>query len=55
MMIQTSRLGVTGQTLLSCPIPGTSGRPARDGWSEMSCSDYLNVVLDDEEGATLQQ
>ncbi|MDB3935312.1 hypothetical protein N9383_01155 [Granulosicoccus sp.] len=29
--------------------------PARDGWFEMSCSDHLNLALDDEEGATLQQ
>ena len=29
--------------------------PARDGWPEMSCSDHLNLLFDDEEGDTLQQ
>ena len=31
------------------------GRLARDGWLEMSCSDHLNLGLEDKRGVTLQQ
>jgi len=38
-----------------CPIPGTSGAPSQGWLSRDEQSDHLNLSLDDEEGATLQQ
>ena len=51
---RAQRLGRDDQRA-GCPIPGTPGAPSQGLLSRDDQSDHLNLSLDDEEGATLQQ
>ena len=51
---QAQRVGSDDQRA-GCPIPGTPGAPSQGWLSRDEQSDHLNLSLDDEEGATLQQ